>query len=94
MTPYTVVTADSGAFVTTPDDPVINPVLISYVETFDPNAAGDNFNPHVSTGVGPRDYLDKMLAEPFDVFTFTAPTAAVYQLGQWGTASKRLTSLG
>jgi hypothetical protein len=31
-----------------------------------------NFNPHVSTGVALKDYLDKMLAEPFESFTFLA----------------------
>ncbi len=36
-----------------------------YVSTFVPKMSGENFNPHVSTGVAPTDYLDKMLAEPF-----------------------------
>lgn len=93
VAPFTVSTGGSGAFVTTPDDLVINPALISYVETFDPNGVGEHFNPHVTTGVGPREYLDTMLAEPFDTFTFTTPRAAVYQLGQWGTASRKLSDL-
>ena len=91
--PYVVASGGSEAFVTTPDDLVMMPELISYVETFDPQAVGDNFNPHVTTGVGPREYLDSMLARPFDTFTFTAPRAAVFQLGQWGTASRRLADL-
>ena len=41
-------------------------------------------------GVAPRDYLDKMLAEPFDAFTFSPAGAAVYQLGPFGTAAKKL----
>ena len=49
-----------------------------------------NFNPHVSAGVGPRSYLDKLLAEPFEAFTFSPAGAAVYQLGQFGTAAKKL----
>ncbi|MDJ0955101.1 MAG: hypothetical protein QNJ81_15585, partial [Acidimicrobiia bacterium] len=88
-----VETAGSGAFVTTPDDLVIDPRLIAYVQAFDPQAAGESFNPHVTTGVGPRQYLDGMLAEPFDTFTFTAPRASVYQLGQLGTAAKKLEAL-
>jgi predicted aldo/keto reductase-like oxidoreductase len=40
-----------------------------------------NFNPHVSTGVALKDYLDKMLAEPFESFTFSPMGAAAYQLG-------------
>jgi hypothetical protein len=52
--------------------------------------SGGNFNPHVSTGVAPKEYLDKMLAEPFENFTFSPVGAAVYQLGPFGTAAKKL----
>ena len=38
----------------------------------------------------PGIYLDKMLAEPFEPFIFSPAGAAVYQLGQFGTASKKL----
>ena len=31
----------------------------------------EKFSPHVSTGVAPPDYLDKMLAEPFVPFFFS-----------------------
>ncbi len=90
VTPFTVGTGDSSAFVTTPDDPVIDPSLIQYVSTFVPKASGDNFNPHVTTGVALREYLDNMLAEPFESFTFSPAGAAVYQLGQFGAAAKEL----
>ena len=90
VTPFTVVTGDSSAFVTTPDDPIINPLLIDYVSTFVPKASGDHFDPHVTTGVARRDDLDKMLAEPFEPFTFSPAGAAVYHLGQFGTAAKQL----
>jgi hypothetical protein len=53
-------------------------------------SAGEHFSPHVTTGIAPRDYLDKMLAEPFESFTFSPAGAAVYQLGQFGTAAKKL----
>jgi hypothetical protein len=52
--------------------------------------SGANFNPHVSTGVAPKEYLDKMLAERFESFTFSPAGAAVYQLGPFGTAAKKL----
>ena len=90
VTPFTVETGTSTAFVTTPDDPVIDPFLIQYVSAFVPKASGEHFNPHVTTGVALREYLDKMLAEPFESFTFSPAGAAVYQLGQFGTASKKL----
>jgi len=64
--------------------------LIEYVSTFVPKASGEHFSPHVSTGVAPRAYLDQMLTEPFEPFTFSPAGAAVYQLGQFGTAAKKL----
>jgi hypothetical protein len=90
VAPFTVETGPSAAFVTTPDDPVIDPFLIDYVSAFVPKSSGEHFNPHVTTGVAPREYLDTMLAEPFESFTFSPAGAAVYQLGQFGTAAKKL----
>ncbi len=63
---------------------------IQYVSTFVSNASGDKFNPHVSIGIAPKDYLDRLLAEPFVPFTFSLAGAAVYQPGPFGTAAKRL----
>ena len=90
VAPFTVETGTSAAFVTTSEDPVINPALINYVSGFVPKSSGEHFNPHVTTGVAPRVYLDHLLAEPFEKFTFSPAGAAVYQLGQFGTASKKL----
>lgn len=90
VTPFTVETGGTSAFVTTPDDPIIDPSLIDYVSTFVPKASGEHFNPHVTTGVALSADLDKMLAEPFEPFTFSPAGAAVYQLGQFGTAAKKL----
>ena len=93
VAPFTVETGDSAAFATTPDDPIIDPALIAYVAAFVPKGSGDKFNPHVTTGVAPREYLDQMLVEPFAPFTFSPTGAAVYQLGQFGTAAKKLKQL-
>jgi len=90
VAPLTVKTGTSAAFVTTPDDPVINPFLIEYVSVFVPKHSGEHYSPHVTTGVAPREYLDKMLAEPFEAFTFSPTGAAVYHLGHFGTAAKEL----
>ena len=90
VAPFTVATGPSAAFVITADDPVIDPLLIDYVSSFVPNGTGEHFNPHVTTGVATREYLDRMLAEPFESFTFSPAGAAVYQLGQFGTAARNL----
>ena len=62
VAPFTVETADSAAFVTTAEDPVIDPVLIKYVSVFVPKASGENFNPHVTTGVAPGNTSTKCSA--------------------------------
>ena len=90
VAPFTVKTATSAAFVTTPEDPVISPLLIHYIEVFPIEHAGKHFMPHVTTGLAPRNYLDKMLAERFEAFTFSPAGAAVYHLGHYGTAAKQL----
>ena len=77
VAPLTVETGDSTAFVTAPDDPIIDPALISYVSAFVPKGTGEQFNPHVTTGVAPREYLDQVLAEPFQPFTFS-PQARLF----------------
>lgn len=90
VAPFTAQTGTAAAFATTPAEPDIQPLLIDYVAKFVPTATGKHFNPHVTVGVGTQDYLKKMLAEPFDVFTFSPAGASVYQLGNFGTARKKL----
>ena len=88
--PFMVKTGPIGAFTAPHDDPATDAGIIQYVSTFVPKMSGENFNPHVSTGVASRDYLEKMLKEPFENFTFSPAGAAVYQLGPFGTAAKKL----
>src|SRR5438034_1578248 len=89
VTPFAVKTGTSAAFVTGPD-PEILPALITYAAEFVPKHACDDPHPHVTTGLAPREYLDKMLKEPFEAFTFSPTGAAVYHLGHFGTAAKKL----
>jgi hypothetical protein len=90
VAPFTEKTGTAAAYVITPEDPDINQPTIDYVATFVPKETGKKFNPHVTIGIGPQDYLKEMLAEPFDVFTFSPASASVYQLGNFGTARKKL----
>jgi hypothetical protein len=90
VAPFTVETGTMAAFTAPHGDPALDAAMIAYVSTFIPKFAGDQFSPHVSTGVAPREYLERMLAEPFESFTFSPAGAAVYQLGPFGTAAKKL----
>ena len=88
-----VKTGTPAAFFSDEDGRDIQKSLIDYVASFVTIAAGKRFNPHVTIGVGTETYLNKMLAEPFASFTFSATGASVYQLGSFGTARKELKAL-
>ena len=93
ISPYTVPTGTVDAFASTQQGRDIQEFLVQYVATFVPAASGENFNPHVTTGAGPQTYLDEMMAEPFEAFTFSPVGASVYQLGTFGTAQRKLAAL-
>lgn len=83
-------TATIDAFTAGHANPSFDAALIDYVSGFVANSVGASFDPHVSTGIASIDYLDRMLAEPFLPFAFAPASAAVYQLGPFGTAARLL----
>ena len=86
-------TGTPAAFMSTENGRDIQKALISYVANFVQIGSGKKFNPHVTIGVATIPYLKKMLAEPFEAFTFSPAGASVYQLGAFGTARKELKAL-
>jgi len=90
VAPFTVSTGSAEAFVRPPEDPEINQPTIDYVGAFASAGAGANYNPHITVGIATRDYLDALVAEPFDPFTFAPIGAAGYQLANYGTAARKL----
>ena len=90
MAPFTAATGSISAFTAGHENAAIDTMMIHYVSAFVQEAAGKKFNPHVSTGTAPRADLDKLIGEPFTPFTFSPAGAAVYQLGPYGTAAKKL----
>ena len=90
VAPFAVETGTAAAFFTTPEDPDINQPTIDYVARYVPDSSGNKLKPHVTIGVAPPDYIEKMVAEPFDAFTFSPAGLSVYQLGNFGTARKKL----
>jgi hypothetical protein len=93
IAPYSVPTGTVDAFASAQQGRDIQEFLVEYVATFVPAASGENFNPHVTTGAGPQGYLDEMMAEPFEAFSFWPTGASVYQLGTFGTAQTKLAAL-
>jgi len=88
--PFMQETATIGAFTAPHESSATDAAMITYVTTFVPKMTGAHYNPHVSIGVASKDYLDKIIAKPFEPFTFSPAGAAVFQLGPYGTAAKRL----
>jgi hypothetical protein len=92
IAPFTVATGTAAAFETTPDHPEINESTIHFVTHFLQTSTGKKYSPHVSTGVGKVDFLDNVLAKPFNAFLFSPAGVSIYQLGNYGTARKELKS--
>ncbi len=90
VAPFTVATGTAAAFFTTPEEPDINQSTIDYVTKYVPASSGANLMPHVTVGVVSPDYMKTLIAEPFDAFTFAPSAMSVYQLGNFGTARKKL----
>jgi hypothetical protein len=90
VAPFTEPNGTSTAYVTTPNSPEVNQPTLQYVEHFIPQRNGKNFNPHVTIGVGQLGFVQKMKAAPFAEFKFKIAGAAVFHLGNFGTAAKEL----
>jgi hypothetical protein len=82
--------ASAAAFVTTPAEPDINASTIAYVTNFVPKSTGKNYIAHVTCGVASVAFVKQLEAEPFTPFTFSPVAVSVYELGNFGTARKKL----
>jgi 2'-5' RNA ligase len=87
---YRIADGTAAAFSTSRELPKIDKDIIDYVRNFATNSSGKKFNPHVTIGVAHEDFVKKMKAEPFEEFTFRPAGVAIYQLGNFGTAQKKL----
>ncbi len=94
ISPYVINIGDGSAFVSPADGTEINQLTIDYVKTYVPNYSGTQFYPHVTVGIANQKFLDDLIAEPFEEFSFKARSVSIYQLGNFGAAQKKLRSLG
>ena len=86
LSPFSVTGGTASAFIDTP----AGAEIIGYVETFVPEASGEKYMPHVTVGVAREEFVKQVKAEPFQAFSFNIEGVAIYQLGNFGTASKML----
>lgn len=70
----------------------INAETVKYVEAFVPASSGRQYMPHVTLGIAHPDFAKALATEPFKKFAFNGVGIAIYQLGNFGTAQKKLWS--
>jgi hypothetical protein len=87
--PFIVKGTDAG-FVQNKNGAPIAKGSSDYVNDFIPAHSGPKFNPHVTIGLAQEDFLKELLAKPFNRFTFGNNSVSIYQLGDFGTAQKKL----
>ena len=90
LKPFAVPDGTKAAFSTNKELPKIEEDIVTYVKNFVPKASGQRYNPHVTVGVAEEDFVKHLKAEPFEKFDFKPAGVAIYQLGSFGTAQKKL----
>lgn len=88
--PFSVEDGTSAAFVQNPDGIPISPSTVGNMNAFVPRSTGRNYDPHITLGLAEPPFLDSLLAEPFPPIPFTAVSVSIYQLGDLGTAQRKL----
>ena len=86
VAPFSVSGGTAAAFIDTPS----NSEIVGYVEQFVPNSSGEHYFPHVTLGVAHEDFVKQLKAAPFQAFTFGAKGVGMYQLGNFGTAARKV----
>ena len=92
LQPYTASGGTPDAYVRTEAEPDINTPTLTYIENYVPEHSGENYVAHVTVGLATLTDLESFEAEPFDPLTFSAAGVSIYQLGNNGTAAKKLRS--
>lgn len=93
VTPFAVEKGTGEAFAPRPDGGAISQPTVDYVNNFVGPHTGMNYHPHLTVGIGTRDFVDALKAEPFEAFTVRAISVSLYQVGDYGVAQRKLYDL-
>jgi len=93
VAPIAVENGTGEAFAPRPDGAPIGQATVDYVNTFAGLRTGTNYHPHLTVGIGTRDFVDALQAEPFEPFPVRTDSVSLYQLGDYGTAQRKLYDL-
>jgi hypothetical protein len=90
IAPYSEPNGFSESFYYTQNEPEISQVTIDYVTTFVPERVGKNYLPHLTIGFASAKQRQIMIEKPFKPLIFSPAAVAIYQIGNYGTARKKL----
>jgi hypothetical protein len=90
---YRQAAGTGAAFYTRGDSSPVDASTIDYVATFVEKRAGDQFKPHITLGFSDAAFADRLKTEESEPRNFRIADIAVFQLGNIGTARKKLWSL-
>lgn len=90
LAPFTTPDGDDSAFVRDADEPSIEPSTIEYVRDFVPARTSERYEPHITVGRASSEEAQRLEAEGYPPLQFNLAGAAVYQLGNAGTARRKL----
>jgi 2'-5' RNA ligase len=93
IAPFAVANGTGDAFAPRLDGGDISLPTVDYVNNFVGPRTGTNYHPHLTIGIGTRDFVDALKAEPFEAFTFRAVSVSIYQVGDYGVAQRKLHDL-
>jgi hypothetical protein len=88
--PFAASGGTAMAFSTSKELPKIDGEIVSYVEQFARKSSGEHYKPHITVGVAQEEFVKKLEKEPFETISFAPAGVAIYQLGNFGTAQKKL----
>jgi 2'-5' RNA ligase len=90
VAPFAAENGTAEAFAPRADGESINQATVDYVNNFVGPCSGINYHPHVTCGIGSRDFVDALKAEPFEPISFEPVGVSMYQIGEYGTAQTKL----
>jgi len=90
LIPFVAPAGDASAFVRDPPETQIDAATLDYVSGFLLKRTGENYEPHVTVGVASKAAAEGLKAKPFERRSYGIARVAAYQIGNGGTARRRL----
>ena len=90
ISPFITPEGTAAAFAPRLDGGEIGQATVDYVKGFIAASTGQNYNAHLTVGIGTNGFIDALKAEPFKGFPVQADSLSMYHLGDYGVAQRKL----